>query len=221
MARERVKVKVCGITRAEDARALDDRVDWLGFNFWKGSKRFITPEAAAAIIADLRHAEPVGVFVDHTPEEIAAIAARTGIRAVQLHGSEGWDTIGRVTLPVIKAVPHTRIGDWGGLRGEWELRSGQPRHFLVDTQAGAGLGGFGGTGAAFDWSLLKGADLPRPFFLAGGIGPDNLADAVRVARPFAVDLNSKVESAPGVKDVGLVERCLEILVSSGEPGAGS
>jgi phosphoribosylanthranilate isomerase len=214
MTSERIRVKVCGITRPEDARALDARVDWLGFNFWKGSKRFITPEAAAGIIADMGHAEPVGVFVDHTPEEINAIASRTGIRAVQLHGSEGWDTLERITLPVIKAIPHTRIGDWGGLRGEWELRSGRPRQFLVDTQAGTGFGGFGGTGAAFDWSLLKDADLPRPFFLAGGIGPGNLAEAVRIARPlglYAVDLNSKVESAPGVKDMELVNRCLEIL----------
>lgn len=211
-ATEKIRVKVCGITRAEDARALDAMgVDWLGFNFWPRSKRFITPDAAAAIIATLRHAEPVGVFVDHTPGEIAAIASRTGIRIAQLHGGEGWDTLEeleKIGLPVIKAIPHTRIADWGGLLPEWPLRAGQPRHFLVDTQAGDA---FGGTGAAFDWSLLAHNPLPRPFFLAGGIGPHNLAEAVRVARPFAVDLNSKVETVPGIKDVGLVERCLAIL----------
>lgn len=212
--RDKIRVKVCGITRAEDARALDALgVDYLGFNFWPGSKRYIAPEAAAPLIAALRRAEPVGVFVDHAPEEIARIAAVTGIRAAQLHGNEGWDTIARVELPVIKAIPQTRIGDWGGLRPEWTLRSAPgekfgPRQFLVDTAAG---GAFGGTGAAFDWSLLEGAALPRPFFLAGGLGPANLAEAVRVARPFAVDLNSKVETAPGVKDVEMVERCLELL----------
>lgn len=215
--RDEIRVKVCGITRAEDARALDELgVDYLGFNFWPGSKRFITPEAAAPIIASLRRAEPVGVFVDHAPEEIARIVALTGIRAAQLHGSEGWDVVARVGIPVIKAVPQTRIGDWGGLRPEWTLRSApeRPRQFLVDTAAG---GSFGGTGAAFDWSLLEGAALPRPFFLAGGIGPANLAEAVRVARPFAVDLNSKVETAPGVKDVEAVRRCLAILDAGGVP----
>ncbi len=202
-------VKVCGITRAEDARALDAlHVDWLGFNFWPGSKRYITPEAAAPLIASLRHAEPVGVFVDHTPEEIARIAALTGIRVVQLHGREGWETLERITLPVIKAIPHTRIADGGGLLPEWSLRSGQPRHFLVDTQAG---NTFGGTGATFDWSLLVPNPLPRPFFLAGGIGPENLAAAMSACHPFAVDLNSRVETAPGVKDVAAVIRCLQLI----------
>jgi phosphoribosylanthranilate isomerase len=204
---EKIRVKVCGITRAEDARVLDARVDYLGFNFWPGSKRFIAPEAAARIIAGLRHAEPIGIFVDQDPEEIAAVAARTGIRAVQLHGSEGWEALEKVELPVIKAIPHTRLSDWGALP-EWALRSGQPRQCLVDTQAAAG---FGGTGAAFDWNLLREHPLPRPFFLAGGIGPENLAEALRVAGPFAVDLNSKVEIAPGFKDVAAVERCLKIL----------
>lgn len=208
-ASEKILVKVCGITRLEDALALDALgVDFLGFNFWPGSKRYIAPEKAADIIARLRHAQPVGVFVDHAPSEIAAIAAQTGIKAAQLHGSEGWDTIEKITLPVIKAIPHTRIADLGGLLPEWNLRSGRPRQFLVDTQA---AGSFGGTGAVFDWSLLATHPLPRPFFLAGGIGPDNLAEAVRIARPFAVDLNSKVETAPGVKDVGLVERCLRVF----------
>jgi phosphoribosylanthranilate isomerase len=207
--REKIRMKVCGITRLEDALALDAHgVDYLGFNFWPGSKRYIAPEKAADIIAHLRHAEPVGVFVDHTPKDIAAIAAQTGIRAAQLHGSEGWDTLEKVTLPVIKAIPHTRISDWGGLLPEWSLRSGQPRQFLVDTQAG---NAFGGTGAAFDWSLLATNPFPRPFFLAGGIGSENIAAAVAACHPFAVDLNSKVETAPGVKDIRLVERCLEIL----------
>ena len=218
-ANQRVRVKVCGITRGEDARALDDLgVDYLGFNFWPGSKRYIAPEAAAPLIASLRHAVPVGVFVDHSPEEIARIATVTGIRMAQLHGREGWDVIERVELPVIKAVSQTHLGDWGGLRTGWDRFSGvdRPRHFLVDTAAG---GAFGGTGQAFDWSLLEGAGLPRPIFLAGGIGPDNLEAAVRFTRPFglyAVDLNSRVETAPGVKDVEAVEECLRVLNGKSE-----
>jgi phosphoribosylanthranilate isomerase len=206
-------VKVCGITRLEDALALDTRVEYLGFNFWPGSKRFIEPSAAAPIIAALRQAIPVGVFVNHSAEEINAIAAQTGIRYAQLHGQESWDVMDGVALPVIKAIPHDRIADLAGLRDAWDDHAGkQPKYFLVDTQAAPALGGaFGGTGAVFDWDLLKGDPLPRPIFLAGGIGPENVAEAVRVAHPYAVDLNSKVETSPGVKDESLVQRCIEAL----------
>ncbi len=228
----KILVKVCGITRAGDARALDALsvdgrgIDYLGFNFWPGSKRYIAPEAAAPLIAGLRHATPVGIFVDQAPEEIARVAALTGIRMAQLHGAEGWDILDAVDLPVIKAIPHTGLGDWGGLRPGWEAhaaRPSQPDYFLVDT---ATASAFGGTGAAFDWALLgpQGAPgtqgvqsdgaLPRPFFLAGGLGPHNLAAAVAATRRFglhAVDLNSKVETAPGVKDVAAVERCLNAI----------
>jgi phosphoribosylanthranilate isomerase len=205
----RVRVKVCGITRAEDALILDSKVDWLGFNFWPGSKRYIAPEAAAPIIASLRHAIPVGIFVDASAAEIARIAALTGIRIAQLHGSEGWDTIAALDIPVIKAIPQDRIADWGGLKDDWNRHPGKrPQWFLVDSKTDKG---FGGTGTVFDWTKLRDANLPVPFFLAGGIGPHNVADAVRATRPYAVDLNGKVETAPGVKDVGLVRRCLDLL----------
>jgi phosphoribosylanthranilate isomerase len=212
MLPDRVKVKVCGVTRAQDAEAFDKMdVAWLGFNFWPGSKRYITPEAAAPIIASLEHATPVGVFVDHSPAEIARIAALTGIRVAQLHGSEGWDTLDRVDLPVIKAIPQDRIDDWGGLKADWDNHpGGRPKWFLIDSKTDKG---FGGTGAVFDWTKLHSADFPVPFFLAGGIGPENFAEAVRATRPYAVDLNSRVETAPGVKDVGAVEKCLDILGS--------
>ncbi len=212
-----VRVKVCGITRAADARALDDiGVDYLGFNFWPGSKRYITPEAAAPLIASLRHAVAVGVFVDHTPEEIKRITALTGIAYAQLHGHETWDTIEAVELPIIKAISQTSLGVWGGLREGWGHHvAAQPQYFLVDTATAAA---FGGTGVPFDWAMLGDTDgsptLPRPLFLAGGLGPHNLAQAVRIARPFglyAVDLNSKVETAPGVKDIEAVQRCMAIM----------
>lgn len=210
-----VRVKVCGITRAEDARALDALsvngrgIDYLGFNFWPGSKRFIAPEAAAPIIASLRRAVPVGIFVDHAPEEIARIAAITGIRMAQLHGREGWETLDALALPVIKAVPQTALETWGGLRDGWKAHvAHRPAHFLVDTATAAA---FGGTGEVFDWSLLPGAGLPRPLFLAGGLGPHNVAAAARATHPFAVDLNSKVETAPGVKDVEAVAACLRAM----------
>ncbi len=205
----RIQVKVCGITRPWDAKTLDAMgVDYLGFNFHPASKRFIEPEAAADIISGLNHAEPVGVFVDASVEHILDVIKRTEIRWIQLHGNENWDVLEKMTLPVIKAIPHTRLEDYGGLKAEWNSRQNPPRYFLVDTQSG---NAFGGSGQVFDWSLLQSHPLPRPFFLAGGLGPDNLEAALKATKPFAVDLNSKVESAPGIKDIELVKKCLKIV----------
>lgn len=208
---QRIRVKICGITRTADAEGLDAlNIDYLGFNFHPGSKRFIEPQKAAEIISRLKHAEPVGVFVDASPTHILEVARQTGIRRVQLHGNEGWEVLEGISLPVIKAIPHTRLGDCGGLLKEWDLHERHPDYFLVDTQSN---GGFGGSGEVFDWSLLQSDSLPRPFFLAGGLGPENLKAALAVVHPFAVDLNSKVEFSPGLKDIDRVKRCLEITAA--------
>ena len=209
------RVKICGIREPADAAALDVLgIDWLGFNFHPGSARYVSPEAAAPMARALRHAVPVGVFVDVPIEHVISVTNATGIRAVQLHGSEDWEYIKRMPVPVLKAIPHTRLADWGGLRAGMEaaLAAGETlgplSWFLVDTAAGGA--GFGGSGLAFDWELLRRHPLPLPFFLAGGLGPHNLAEALQ-AHPFAVDLNSKVELAPGKKDLGKVQACLEIV----------
>ncbi len=204
-----IRVKVCGITCLADAERLDAlNIDYLGFNFHPASKRFVRPAEAAKIISRLQHAIPVGVFVDASPEYMLEITNQTGIRWMQLHGNESWDVLEKIPLPVIKAIPHTRLEDYGGLKAEWNSRQNPPCYFLVDTQSG---NAFGGSGQTFDWSLLQSHPLPRPYFLAGGLGPDNIEAGLKAAKPFAVDLNSKVESAPGVKDIELVKRCLKIV----------
>lgn len=210
------RIKVCGITDAAEAAALDDLgIDWLGFNFHPKSPRHITPEDAAPIIKSLKRSVPVGVFVDADAARVRAVAAVSGIRMAQLHGSEPWDLVARMPLPVIKAVPHDRLADLGGIKAGFEASAakGPLTYLLVDTQARARPGdpGFGGTGEAFDWALLDRHPLPLPFLLAGGLGPHNLAAAVAAARPFAVDLNSKVETAPGRKDLAKIEACMAIL----------
>lgn len=236
-----VRIKVCGIREPAEAAALDAMgVEWIGFNFHPASARYIDPSAAAPIIRSLRRSVPVGVFVDATPARVAEVAALTGIRMAQLHGSETWETIQAMPLPVIKAIPHTRLADLGGLRAAIESAGpsglGPLQYLLIDTQAkpagapgpirpaegkpapGAlpsaaepAMAGFGGSGEAFDWSLLKAHPLPLPILLAGGLGPHNLAVARDMAAPFAVDLNSKVEIAPGRKDLGKIEACFGIL----------
>ena len=215
-----IRVKVCGVREPAEAAALDALgVDWIGFNFHPGSARYVTPEAAALMAKALTRAQPVGVFVDAPVDHVISVANATGIRWIQLHGGEDWDYVRRMPLPVIKAIPHTRLADWGGLRPgvEAALAAGSgPRgagsasplaYFLVDTAAGKS---FGGTGQAFDWDLLRAYPLPLPIFLAGGLGPENLAAALK-AKPFAVDLNSKVELAPGKKDLAKVQACLSTL----------
>jgi phosphoribosylanthranilate isomerase len=213
------QVKVCGIREPSESAALDALgVDWIGYNFHPGSARRIAPEAAAPLARALRRANPVGVFVDAEIQFVIDVIAATGIRFVQLHGNEDWEYVKRMPVPVIKAIPHTRLADLGGLRAGLEAarRNGERtplEYFLVDTQA-SGQGGFGGSGQVFDWELLKRHPLPLPYFLAGGLGPHNLAQALAAASPFAVDLNSKVEIAPGRKDLDKVRACMEIVAAA-------
>lgn len=215
----RCRIKVCGVRDPGEAAALDAMdVDWIGFNFHPKSARYIPPEAAAPLIRALKHAVPVGVFVDLDPGEVLRIIALTGIRCVQLHGHEDGNYIAKMPLPVIKAIPHDRLADLGGLAESTGLERFPPlAYFLVDTQAAPagsqGQGGFGGSGKTFDWGLLARHPLPLPYFLAGGLGPHNLADALQACRdfpPFAVDLNSKVEVSPGRKDLAKVQASIDI-----------
>ena len=189
----RVRVKICGVTSAEDARAaVDAGADMIGLNFYSGSKRCVTPERAQEIVAVLPpHVWKVGVFVNETRAGVEAIRAALALDAVQLHGDEAPDFGRGFAVPVIRTLK---------LRAADDARSGVERYaadyFLCEGDAGAA---YGGAGASFDWEWAK--DVPRErLVVAGGLTPDNVAGAVRALRPFAVDVASGVESAPGVKD---------------------
>lgn len=188
------QLKICGITRAEDAQVCASLgADFLGFVFVASSPRFVSPGAAAKIVQSLHPASRpkiVGVFRDAPVETVARVAASVPLDLVQLHGDEPDDFAAALTTPVIKAVrvretaPDVtpfRSADW----------------LLFDTYDDRQAGG---TGRRFDWSLLARYDRSRPFFLAGGITPENAAAAVSAARPQALDVSSGVESAPGIKD---------------------
>lgn len=191
-------MKICGVTRLEDAlQAARLGADALGFNFWPGSKRFLAPAAARAVVDQLPpFVTPVGVFVDQTEEEIRRAAEESGVRVVQLHGDEPPELCARLPFPVIKAV---RVGGTLSLDA---LAAYPVAAFLLDAPSA----GYGGSGAAFDWSLAEGVAELAPVILAGGLGPENVAAAVRQVRPYAVDVASGVESAPGVKDVSKMVR---------------
>lgn len=195
-----VKVKICGITNLADAlAAVEAGADALGFNFWAGSRRHLTPQAARGIVARVpADVLCVGVFVDEAaPADVERAAAEAGVGAVQLHGEETPEFCAAVRgFEVIKAL---RVG--GGFRGETCARFGAAAILLDAYCAGAP----GGTGQTFDWAVAREtrARVPK-LYLAGGLTPENVGAAVRQVGPYAVDVCSGVESAPGRKDAGRV-----------------
>ncbi|HYG67734.1 MAG TPA: phosphoribosylanthranilate isomerase [Anaeromyxobacteraceae bacterium] len=185
-------MKICGVTRVEDALlAAQLGADAVGLNFWGRSKRYIAPEAAREIVAALpAHVAAFGVFVDPTRDEVERAVAASGIGVVQLHGDEPPDLVAALPVPVVKAI---RVADRSALDA---LRRFTPHAFLLDAPSA----GYGGSGERFDWAIAAEAAAAARVFLAGGLTPDNVADAVRTVRPFGVDVASGVERAPGVKD---------------------
>ena len=194
----RVFVKICGITSAEDARlALDAGADALGFVFWPGSSRFLTPEAARAITASLpSFVTRVGVFVDAPLDDLERTADVAGLDVLQLHGEETPAALRALKRRVLKAL---RVGP--GFRSEDALAYADAGLGLLLDSYQAHLPG--GTGAAFDWTLARDLRERVPFLvLAGGLHADNVAEAIGVVRPHAVDVSSGVEKSPGRKDEG-------------------
>jgi phosphoribosylanthranilate isomerase len=201
------QVKVCGITSLADARAaIEAGADALGFNLYPRSPRYISAAAARAIIEGLP-SEPmtIGVFVNAgPPEEVARVADEAGFRFIQLHGDETPEYCARTGCErIIKAL---RVGpDFA----PEEAGGYATAAVLLDAYV---AGERGGTGHSFDWSVARrvGEVVPR-LYLAGGLRPANVADAVRAVRPFAVDVCSGVESAPGRKDAELMRRFVEAV----------
>jgi phosphoribosylanthranilate isomerase len=201
-----MKVKICGITNLSDARlAIDLGADALGFIFVKSSQRYIAPEAAQKIIHTLEpFIIPVGVFADTPREEIYKTAEQTGIGCVQLHGNELPGQLVNYHLPVYKSFHVDKYFSPA------TLQQYTGRAYLLDTSADGLLGG---TGKTFDWSLAVAAKAYGRIILAGGLNPENIIEAVQTVRPYAVDINSGVESAPGKKDRNKLERLFQALRS--------
>jgi phosphoribosylanthranilate isomerase len=187
-----VKVKICGITRVEDAlAAVRAGADALGFNFWPRSRRYLAPGAARAIVRRLPpFVTAVGVFVDPSRDEALRAAEASGIQVFQLHGNEPPALAASLPLPVVKAI---HVADASSLAA---MASYEVSAFLLDSASS----GYGGSGAAFDWDLAREVASSATVVLAGGLTPENVGQAVRRVRPWGVDVASGVESAPGVKD---------------------
>jgi phosphoribosylanthranilate isomerase len=193
-----VRVKICGITSARDAlAAVDAGADALGFMFYEASPRRVTPEQSLEIIRELPpFVARVGVFVNPTADQVRAAISETGIDTLQFHGEETPEFCRQFGLRVIKAF---RVRDVLSLKRLADFRS---EAWLLDSFV---EGKHGGTGAIFNWDLAAQAvKQGGRVILAGGLTPENVAEAVRRVRPYAVDVSSGVEFAPGRKDIAKV-----------------
>lgn len=212
------RIKVCGITRRQDAEAaLVAGADALGFLFYPGSPRYITPAAAAAIATDLPpFLTLVGLFVNASHADIMQTLALGFLNSVQLHGDESPaycqhlrdQTGGGVRNPaILKAIRVATAQDLHGL-DHWPVQA-----ILLDAKVESQ---YGGTGQSFDWSLLHSwphlfptKTTPLPMILAGGLTPDTVGTAVRQVRPYAVDVSSGVEISPGIKCADKINKFIQ------------
>jgi phosphoribosylanthranilate isomerase len=202
-----VRVKICGITNLADARrSVDAGADALGFNFYAKSPRYIAPAEARAIAQRLpRHILTVGVFVNAPVAAILKIALAAELNVLQLHGDESPALVRklRVRYPVVKAF---RVGEGFTLAQLKRFQSADA--FLLDA-FDPGLRG--GTGKTFDWRVARAARKYGPIVLAGGLTPENIAEAIAKTEPFAVDVCSGVEKSPGKKDAARLKALMAAI----------
>ena len=192
------QIKICGLSRPADIQIINRvRPEYIGFVFARNSKRKVSPEQAARLRAQLdARICPVGVFVNETVEAVAALVKAGTVQAVQLHGQEDETYIARlretIEIPIIQAflIQNTQNIE--------AARRSTADYILLDSRCA-------GSGTSFDWSLIQ--EMDRPYFLAGGLSPDNVREALAL-KPFAVDVSSGVETA-GVKDAGKIQAFVE------------
>lgn len=211
----RTRIKICGITDVDQAlEIISLGVDALGFIFVKESPRSIEPEIVREIVRKMPpFVDAVGVFMNEDPDLVNDISQYCRLSLVQLHGLEHPDYCQTINLPLLKAF-RVKSDVHSSL---FEPYSDIAKGFLLDTFR---EGQAGGTGEAFDWKMVEGLTLPRPVILAGGLHPDNVGEAIRTVRPFAIDANSGVELEPGKKDMASVKRLIAAVRQTDQPDSG-
>lgn len=195
LERPKIWVKVCGVTSLGDTlAAMAAGADMIGFNFSPRSPRRVTVEKVSAILKEApKGFLRVGVFQDAAPDEVAATVKALGLHWIQLHGGERPDDFRAAGVPILKSYPVETAADVAA------AKESTADVVLLDSRSAQG----GGSGKAFDWSLVAGLD--RKFMLAGGLRPDNVAAAILQVRPYGVDVASGVEKEPGKKDRALLK----------------
>lgn len=203
-----LKIKVCGLTQTNQAQSLTrSGIDFLGFIFYEKSPRFVLNTLSLKEIAEIPHLKKVGVFVNEEQDKIVEIADDAQLNFIQLHGDEDRQFIidlktkSGKNIEIIKVI---RIGN----QNQEELQniishfSETPDYFLFDTDSST----FGGTGKTFDWRILSQIEIPKPYFLSGGISLENIGEIKTInQKPFALDINSKFEIEPGIKNLDKIK----------------
>jgi len=195
-----VQVKICGITRVEDAVvAVEGGADAIGLIFYPGSKRFVAPKVAASIISNVSpYTSVVGLFVNADAQQVEEVLSCCPLSQLQFNGDESADFCSSFGRPYVKSVPVSSEAVMSAIV-DAHINA---RAYLFDTQV---LGEHGGTGKTFDWRLMPQKNIGHRV-LAGGLDAENVAEAIRIAAPDAVDVSSGVESRPGVKDPDKIHR---------------
>lgn len=206
---QRTKVKICGLTTLQDARFVAGAyADYMGFIFYENSKRYIEAGQAGAIINWIEGPECVGVFVNQPMDDVNMIATQTGIDLVQLHGNESPEYCDLIDKPVIKAFHIDKDTTADSLRKAIDPYLTKVDYLLFDTKVD---NAWGGTGQSFDWKVLENLSEEVPFFLSGGLSPENVRQACETVHPYAVDVSSRLELEPGIKDYDKVEAFFEAM----------
>lgn len=199
----RTRVKICGITRIEDARvAIESGADALGLVFYEKSPRYVSLAMAAEIVRTVSpFVTVVGLFVNATAEEVRQVIHRVGLDLLQFHGDEDEAFCAQFGVPYLKAIRMSPSLDIRGIVSEYRSARG----LLFDAWH---KDKYGGTGETFDWARLSEvADIP--FVLAGGLTPENIEKAISTVHPYAVDVSGGVEASPGVKSPQLIEQFIK------------
>ncbi len=200
----RVRLKVCGITSLEDARAaVECGAEFLGFNFYRKSPRYISPEDARVVIKELPgEVTTVGIFVNEAqPENVVEILKLSGAQLAQLHGDE--DAAYCEAVGAERVIKALRVGE--GFDAQQVLN--YPAWAILLDAYDKNL--YGGTGKTANWEVASEAAKLTRLFLAGGLSPENITEAIQAVEPFAVDVNSGVENAPGKKDAARLKKLKE------------
>ncbi|WP_027378365.1 phosphoribosylanthranilate isomerase [Chryseobacterium daeguense] len=205
---QKPKLKVCGLTKTSQINELASiNIDFLGFIFYKKSPRYVLDQLSLEEISEINHHGKVGVFVNENINKIVEISEKANLNYIQLHGDENENFIFELKkeIPDIKIIKAIRIAN-----NEIKINdkiTENTDYFLFDTDSKA----FGGTGKQFDWNILNTVQLPLPYFLSGGISEENI-DQVKILnqKPFAIDINSKFETEPGIKNISKIKTFKEL-----------
>jgi phosphoribosylanthranilate isomerase len=206
-----VRIKICGVTTPDDARmAAEAGADAIGLNFYPKSPRFVTPTQAAALVRALpAFTAPVGVFVGMPVRQVCAVAYQLGLRGVQTYDDQPLteDPFPFAHVPAFRVKDAAGLGHVRKFVADATALGRRPAAVLIDSHV---EGQVGGTGHKAPWELLIGFDPGVPVILAGGLTPENVAEAITLVRPWGVDVASGVESAPGRKDFEKIARFVKI-----------